>query len=190
MTRGQFLSNLRAGLTGLRQPDIDEIMTDYESHFIDGREAGRSEEEIAAALGDPTRLARELKVEAGFKRWQSDPSAGNLLGIVLALLGLATIDFMLLLPCLGALAGFLVGFAAVVFAFFVAGVVLLASALPIGLLGDVGSVLGRTLAGLGLFAGSIGGGALLIMLVEWLARLLVKYARLHYRLLTSVNHAV
>ena len=42
MTRGEFLSSLRAGLSGLRQPDIDEIMADYESHFSDGRDAGRS----------------------------------------------------------------------------------------------------------------------------------------------------
>jgi uncharacterized membrane protein len=190
MTRGEFLSQLRAGLTGQRQQDIDDIMADYESHFIDGREAGRSEEEIATALGDPARLARELKVEAGFKRWQNEKSAGNLLGIILALLGLATIDFMLLLPCLGALLGVIIGFAAVVFAFCIAGIVLLASVLPIGFLGDVGTLMARGLAGAGLLAGGIGAGALFLLLIEGLAKLLVKYARLHYRLLTSASQAV
>ncbi|HEX4272788.1 MAG TPA: DUF1700 domain-containing protein [Rhizomicrobium sp.] len=190
MTRGEFLSNLRAGLSGQRQQDIDEIMADYENHFIDGREAGRSEEEIAAALGDPSRLARELKVEAGFKRWQNEKSAGNLGGIILALLGLATIDFMLLLPCLGALFGIMIGFAAVVIVFCVVGVVLLASVLPIGFLGDIGTMVGRGLAGAGLLAGGIGAGALFLMLIEGLAKLLVKYARLHYRLLTSASQAV
>jgi len=190
MTRGEFLSSLRAGLNGLRQQDIDEVMADYESHFSDGRDAGRSEQEICAALGDPSRLARELRVETGFKRWEGEHSAGNLAGIVVALLGLATIDFMLLLPALGAIIGFFVGFAAVVFAFCVAGIVLLASALPIGFLADVGSILGRGLAGAGLLAGGIGGGALFVLLVEWFARMLVKYARLHYRLLTSAGQAV
>ncbi len=151
MTRNEFLNDLRAGLTGLKAQDIDDIIADYESHFADGAEAGRSEQDVAAALGDPGRLARELRVEAGFKRWQNERNAGNLLGIVIALLGLATIDFMLLLPALGALAGFLVGFAAVVFAFFVAGGALLVSALPVGLFSDMGSVLGRALAGAGLW---------------------------------------
>lgn len=190
MTRGEFIGDLRAGLTGLRPQDIDDIMTDYESHFTDGQAAGRSEQEIAAALGDPSRLARELKVEAGFKRWQSEPSAGNLLGIVLALLGLATIDFMLLLPALGAVAGFLIGFAAIVLVFCVAGVVLLASVLPIGFLAGVGTIVARGLAGIGLLGLGVGAGALFLMLIEALARLLVKYARLHYRLLTSAAQTV
>jgi uncharacterized membrane protein len=190
MTRGEFLGELRAGLSGLRPQDIDDIMADYESHFTDGAAAGRSEQEIAAALGDPARLARELRVETGFKRFQSEPNAGNFLGIVIALLGLATIDFMFLLPALGVLAGFLCGFAAVVFAFFVAGAALLASLLPIGLFSGVGTFVGRALFGVGLLAGSIGGGALFLMLVEWLVRLLVRYGRLHYRLLTSASHAV
>ena len=81
-------------------------------------------------------------------------------------------------------------FAGVVFAFCIAGIALLTSLLPIGFLADVGSMAGRGLAGFGLLAGGIGGGALFLLLVEVLARLLVKYARLHYRLLTSATQAV
>lgn len=190
MTRGEFLGDLRASLTGLKAQDIDDIMADYESHFADGRAAGRSEQEICAALGDPSRLGRELRVEAGFKRWEDKHSAGNLAGIVVALLGLATIDFILLMPALTFLAGFFLVFALAVLAVSIAGVVLLVSLLPIGFLADVGSMMARGLAGLGLLAGGIGGAALFVLLVEVLARLLVKYARLHYRLLTSATQAV
>ena len=189
MTRGEFLGELRAGLTGLRQQDIEDIIADYESHFTDGAADGRGDAEVAAALGDPARLARELRVEAGFKRWQDEHSTRNLAGIVLALLGLATIDFMLLLPAAGTVIGFFIGFAAVVLALFVGGIVLLVSLLPIGFLADIGSLMRRGLAGACLVAGGIGGGALFILLVEWLARMLVKYARLHYRLLTSATQA-
>jgi hypothetical protein len=42
----------------------------------------------------------------------------------------------------------------------------------------------------GLLGAGIGGGALLILILEWCARMLVRYARLHYRLLTSANEAV
>ena len=51
-----------------------------DSHFSEGRVAGRSEDEIAAALGDPVRLARELRAEAGFKRWESERTPGSLAG--------------------------------------------------------------------------------------------------------------
>ncbi|HEX3756557.1 MAG TPA: DUF1700 domain-containing protein [Rhizomicrobium sp.] len=189
MTRDEFIGDLRAGLTGLRPQDIDDIIADYQSHFSDGRAAGRSEEEIAASLGDPGRLARELRVEAGFKRWQSERSAGNLGGIIVALLGLATIDFILLLPVLGTVAGVLIGFAVGVLAVCVVGIVLMISALPIGMFAGVGTELARGLAGFGCLALGIGSGALFVLLIEGLARLLVKYARLHYRLLNSAAQA-
>ena len=48
-----------------RQPRSTSVMADYAAHFAEGMAAGRSEAEIAAALGDPLRLARELRAEAG-----------------------------------------------------------------------------------------------------------------------------
>ena len=105
MNRAHFMAQLRDGLSGLHHSDIDDILRDYESHFADGLADGRSEDEVAAALGDPARLARELRAEVGFRRWEQDRSAGNFLGVVLALLGLATIDIVILFPILCALAG-------------------------------------------------------------------------------------
>src|SRR5215510_12712631 len=68
MNRNMLLSHLRAGLSGLPQQDADDIIKDYESHFADGAAAGRSEEDVAAALGDPDRLAKELRAEFSLRR--------------------------------------------------------------------------------------------------------------------------
>src|ERR1700709_1719590 len=109
MTRAPFRAQLRDGLAGLHHSDINDIVADYESHFADGAADGRTQEEVAAALGDPVRLARELRAEIGFRRWEENRSAGNFMGVVLALLGLATIDFIILLPLLCALAAIFFG---------------------------------------------------------------------------------
>ena len=109
MTRKDFLSRLRRGLEGLSPDHIHDVMSDYEAHFVEGVASGRTEEEIAAALGDPARLARELKAEAGFRRWEEDRTAGNLAAAVLALLGLAAVDVMFLLPFLFVLGGVFLG---------------------------------------------------------------------------------
>src|SRR5207344_2100507 len=77
MTRLEFLDTLRRRLAGLPQAEIDELVGDYATHFADGMAAGRSEAEIAEALGDPMRLARELRAEAGFRRWEEAPTPGN-----------------------------------------------------------------------------------------------------------------
>ncbi len=98
MNRAMFLSELRMGLSGLPQNEIDETVADYETHFSDGAAAGRSESAIASALGDPARLAKELRAEAGFKRWETERSPGSMVGAVIALLGLATLDLIFLIP--------------------------------------------------------------------------------------------
>src|SRR5476651_1400795 len=113
MTQAEFLDTLRRRLSGLPPSEIDELLGDYAAHFADGRAAGRSEEEIAAALGDPMRLARELRAEAGFRRWEADRTPANFFAVLFGFLALMAVDFVFLLPLLGGLAlfTFLAGFA-------------------------------------------------------------------------------
>jgi uncharacterized membrane protein len=186
MNRAHFMAQLRDGLSGLHHSDIDDILRDYESHFADGAADGRTEDEVAAALGDPARLARELRAEVGFRRWEKDRSPGNFLGVVLALLGLATIDFIILLPLLCALAAIFFGLSVACLAFIVGGTFLLFNLLPFGshAMGNAGM---QFLIALGLISGAIGGGALLLLIMEAVARLLIRYARLHFRLFDTAN---
>ena len=187
MNRAHFMAQLRDGLSGLHHTDIGDITADYERHFADGAADGRTEDEVAAALGDPARLARELRAEVGFKRWEQNRSAGNFLGVVLALLGLATIDFVILLPFLCFLAALFFGLSVACLAFIVAGAYLLVNLLPFGWGLEMSSAAGQFLIAVGLIAGAIGFGALLLWLMEGIAKLLIKYARLHFRLFDSAN---
>lgn len=186
MNRAHFMAQLRDGLSGLHHSDIDDIVRDYESHFADGAADGRTEDEVAAGLGDPARLARELRAEAGFRRWEENRSPGNFLGVVLALLGLATIDFIFLLPFLCGLAAIFFGLSVACLACVVGGTFLLFNLLPFGwhAMSNPGMQL---LIALGLISGAIGGGALLLIIMEALAKLLIRYARLHFRLFDSAN---
>jgi uncharacterized membrane protein len=190
MNRAHFMARLRDGLTGLHPSDIDDILADYERHFADGAADGRSEDEVAAALGDPSRLARELRAEAGFRRWEAHRSPETLLGVVLALVGLATIDFMILLPLLCGLAGFFFALALACLAGICAGAWLLFNLLPLGWDPAMGNALAQGLIGLGLAGGAVGLGALLIWATEGIARLLIRYARLHFRLFDTANRSL
>lgn len=178
MNRADFLSALRRRLVGLPQAEIDDAITDYTAHFADGVAAGRSEEEIAQALGDPLRLARELRAEAGFRRWEQSPTPGNFVAAIFGFVALVAVDFIFLLPFLATLAVFTLIAGIVALALCLAGLALFMRAGFFGL----HSVM-RALAGLGLLGFGVGGTALLIILVDWVVRLLGKYARLHYTLL-------
>src|SRR5262249_61262652 len=106
MTKAEFLDTLRRRLAGLPQSEIDDLVGDYATHFADGMAAGRSEAAIAEALGDPMRLARELRAEAGFRRWEEAPTPGNFFAALIGFLALIAVDFVFLLPLLGGLALF------------------------------------------------------------------------------------
>ena len=187
MNKSDFLDTLRRRLGGMPQAEIDEIIADYTTHFADGVAAGRSEETIARALGDPLRLARELRAEAGFRRWEQSRTPANFLAVLFGFVALVAVDFVFLLPVLFGLAlvTFIGGIVAI--ALCVVGLALLLNPAHWGV-GFVGlHSLTRALSGVGLLAFGVGGGTLLIILVEWVVRLLSKYARLHYTLLQRAD---
>ena len=193
MTRAEFLSRLRLNLGGLPKEKVDDLIADYDTHFQDGLAAGRSEEEVAAALGDPQRLARELRAEVGFQRWENERSPGSLLAVVAALVGLATLDLLFLLPVLGAVLGIFCALAAASVGLFVGGCALLLYAIfPAAHWFSIGGPFGGFLCailGLGLCALAIGLGALLVIFVRVAVGLLVRYARLHFSLIDSAARA-
>ena len=188
MTRSEFLSILHDRLRGLPAPEIDELMDDYDSHFAEGLAAGRSEAEIAAALGDPTRLARELRAEAGLRRWESARTPANFYAAMIGFLALIAVDFMFLLPLLGTLALVALVAGVVMLALCVAGLALMMKLFTL----DHGlsmHYLTRILSGVGLLGLGVGGGALLLMAIDYVVRLLARFARLHYRLLQRTEAA-
>jgi uncharacterized membrane protein len=186
MTRLEFLDTLRRRLSGLPPAEIDELIADYATHFADGKAAGRSEADIAAALGDPMRLARELRAEAGLRRWETARTPANFFAVLFGFLALVAVDFVFLLPLLGGLALFifLAGFA--MLGLCLAGMVMMLKLFH----WDHGFTLHyltRIFAGIGLLGVGVGGGALLLMMIDYVVRLLGKFARLHYELLNKAE---
>jgi len=177
MNRANFIAQLRAGLSGLHPNDINDILADYESHFTDGVAAGRSEDD-------------ELRAEVGFKRWESDRSPGNFFGVILALIGLATIDIMFLLPVLGFMLMVFVAIALGCIGCVIGGVFLLVNLIPGGWPHPLENTALQSLLGVGLLSGGIGAGALLLMVLDWVARALIQYARLHFRLFKTANESL
>ncbi len=180
MTRDEFLSRLKRGLAGLPVSSAAEILTDYEAHFDDGLAAGRTEAEISAKLGDPDRLARELKAEAGIQRWHQEKNPSAAAAAVFAVLGLGALDILILLPLLMGVVGTVFGFFIAAIALFICGGVIMVAG-PFA--GFPGGPFAAILMGLGLMAGAVFIGALLAIFTIWLVNGVVWFARLHYRLL-------
>ncbi|HEY1751609.1 MAG TPA: DUF1700 domain-containing protein [Caulobacteraceae bacterium] len=180
MTRLEFIARLRAGLSGMPDAARAEIVADYDAHFSEAAAAGRSETDVAAALGDPDRLARELRAEAGLKRWESERNPQAAAAAVFAVLGLGAIDVLFLLPILVGVVSVLCAFVIVSIVLFVAGAIVLAVS-PFG--HSVAMVGASLLGGLGMMASAVSAGAVLTLISIGLVNVLVWYGRLHYQLL-------
>jgi uncharacterized membrane protein len=183
MTKVEFLDTLRRRLAGLPQAEIDELVGDYARHFDEGLADGRSEVDIAKALGDPMRLARELRAEVGFRRWEEERTPTNFLAVLFGFLALIAVDFVVLLPVLVGLALLALIAAIVQLGLCIAGI-------AVTLRWDslfTSHFLARILTGVGLLGLGIGGGALLMLMIDYVVRVLAKFARLHYALLNKAE---
>ena len=188
MNKAAFLRILRDGLAGLPGQDIDEIVGDYGAHFDEGLAAGRSEQDIATALGDPRRLARELRAETGLRRWENHHSLRNSASALLALGGLAAVDILLLLPLLFAAVLTILVLGLVIFILGIIGIGLLLSVFKLAAIAPISTLVLRVLASIGLICASAGIATLLLLALNGAIKKLGGFARLHYRLLKPERH--
>ena len=61
MTKKEYLDKLTRELGSMSYNDVKEIIGDIENHFDESALAGKTEEEAAAMLGDPSELAADYK---------------------------------------------------------------------------------------------------------------------------------
>ncbi len=180
MTRQAFMVRLMEGLRGLPPTVQAEIIADYNNHFNEAAAAGRNEADVATGLGDPGRLARELRAEAGLKRWEEQRSASSGASAIFAVLGLGAIDILVLLPILMGIGSAIFGIGVAVIALFFVGGVIFAAGPFTGLPGGPAAAI---LAGIGLMTGAASLGAVLSIVTVGLVNGLVWYGRLHFQLL-------
>lgn len=183
MTRGEFMARLRRGLAGVDPALLAETLADYDTHFDEAAAAGRSESEAAQALGDPERLARELKAEIGLKRWEEKKSPSNAAGAIAALIGLGALDILILIPLWMSVVSTILSFYLVaIIAFFAGGALMIAGPF----VEHTGAPWPAILGGLGMTTAAVFLAAVMTLISIGVINLTVWYARLHYRFLKPV----
>lgn len=190
MSKDAFLRRLKKDLAGLPAEEVEEIVADYSAHFAESTADGRSEGEVAAALGDPARIARELRADIGLRRFESHWSLSNLAAAFAALAALAIVDLILLLPLLILAIVVAIAFAIVLLAIGAIGLKIISTALFFDPSGAMRDVLGRLFIGVGLVSGFFGGAALLMLGVTAGIRVGGHYARLHFRVVQTGRREV
>lgn len=73
MNQTQFIYQLKQELEKYRVDSIEDILSDYKEHFIQGQARGKSEEEISQGLGSPVQIAKAYQVDALVKKVHESP---------------------------------------------------------------------------------------------------------------------
>jgi uncharacterized membrane protein len=105
MNKGQFLKELDIALKKLPTEERQDILRDYEEHFMIGLEEGNTEEQISASLGSPKQLAKELTATYHLGKVESTATTGNILRALYAVIGLGFLNLVFVLGPLIALLG-------------------------------------------------------------------------------------
>jgi uncharacterized membrane protein len=128
MNQIDYLDALKRAMAGLPPETIAKTLGYYEQRFIDELATGRSEEQIAAELGDPKKIAITLRASAHMAAFEQKRNPGNALRLVVSLVGLAIFNLFMVVPAIvfTALLGTMYACA---FAFYLSGIAITASGL-------------------------------------------------------------
>lgn len=104
MNEQSFIREMQSALGGLPHEQREDILAEYRSHFFEGKERGKSEEDIAKSLGDPRAVSRSYLADYHFTAWRSPPpgqsvgtSITHLFRAVLVTLSLLFFNFFFML---------------------------------------------------------------------------------------------
>jgi uncharacterized membrane protein len=97
LNKNQFIKKLTKGIKKLPKNEQQDIIQDFEEHFAAGMAEGKTETEIAAALGSPSQVAKELVANYRLERVQDTTNTGNILRAVWAVIGLGFFNIVIVL---------------------------------------------------------------------------------------------
>jgi uncharacterized membrane protein len=128
MNKQAYLDALHKALAGLPPETAARTMAEYEQRFIDGMVAGRSEDEIAAELGEPRKIAMALRTGVHLDAYQQAKSPANWARMAVSFIGLAVFNLFMVVPAM-VFASLLTAVYACAFAFYLSGIAVTASGL-------------------------------------------------------------
>ncbi|MDP7992267.1 DUF1700 domain-containing protein [Bacillus sp. MHSD_36] len=93
MNKSEFLAQLSSSLRNIPNSEKEDIISEYETHFISGKQDGKCEEEIARKLGNPKTIAKELTVSYAISNADSKRSFKNMLTALFSVMSLSVLNF-------------------------------------------------------------------------------------------------
>lgn len=128
MGKLEYLDALKSAMAGLPPETQAKTLAYYEQRFIDGVAAGRTEQQVAAELDDPRKIAMTLRTSVHMRAFEQKRNPANLARLLFSGIGLAIFNLFMVVPAL-VYASLLAALYACGVALYLSGVVVTASGL-------------------------------------------------------------
>ncbi|WP_237982118.1 DUF1700 domain-containing protein [Bacillus thuringiensis] len=93
MNKSEFLEQLSSSLRNMPNVEKKDIISEYETHFISGKQDGKCEEEISRKLGNPKTIAKELNVSYAIQNADKKRSFKNMITALFSVMSLSVLNF-------------------------------------------------------------------------------------------------
>lgn len=188
MTKDQFLNRLDKALGALPQEEKTQALGYYREYIEEAVESGRTEDEVTASMDAPETIAAQIRRESAFSKAAEKPSPRNTSRALIAALGILSLPVTVPLG-IGIIlfaAAMLLFLIAVVLTIVVAVAAVVVTGIMLGLrniwlltsgavtAGSVVFMIGSGLIGLALAIFAV---VLMILLVQWICRLMAGFFR-------------
>ncbi|GGD86523.1 HAAS signaling domain-containing protein [Paenibacillus nasutitermitis] len=180
MIREQYLRQLWELLTPIPERLRRDLMFDYEEHFRQAAEHGKSEEEAAHELGDPRMIAKEMLL--GYRVEQAEIRNGGITHVSRAVFAAVSLGFFNLVFVLGPFIG-LLGILLALWATSIAVGLSSLAAIYEGVFGDAWSSTQGIFVAIALLAVGMLLGALSHWLTRAVSRVTLKYLKFNFRMM-------
>jgi uncharacterized membrane protein len=100
MGKTEYLDALKRAMAGLPSEAQAKTLAYYEQRFVDACASGRSEQELAAELDDPKKIAMTLRASTHLHHLENKKNPGSVARTVATALGLAIFNLFMVVPAL------------------------------------------------------------------------------------------
>lgn len=98
MGKIDYLDALKRAMTGIAPETQAKTLAFYEQRFVDGAQAGRTEAELAAELGDPKKIAMTLRASMHMQAFEHKKNPANFVRMGVAAIGLLIFNLVMVVP--------------------------------------------------------------------------------------------
>ncbi len=131
MNKDSFLKEIKKQFLFLDKEELEDVLNDYAEHFAMGLEAGRTEEEIAASLGDPKTLSKQYLAEFRLEQAKNKATPGNIARALLAVVALGLFNVIVMLGPIMAIFSIFLALFIIALALLGSGIAMMIFALPL-----------------------------------------------------------